>query len=267
MNLIKRIYQKLYLRHGEILLGKSNCTMHAGLEKKKNLFIYFDYEREFSGHETNITDQNIDQLLGWLNEYQFKTTWFTVGKIFEKYPRSISAILAGGHEIGSHTYKHKAPYRMTGKEMSDDFNMFDEASRGFTMVRGFHSPNGLWSLSMFRYLRHYDYHYDVYRKTGRKIAAPYNVSAFNRKAVTRLQTIGDDWPLFVKRRGAEEVFNYLKNLASKIQNGDVAGIGFHPWVLFSDPQIMEGFKMFLDYLRRRADFNIQPARDFVIEHG
>lgn len=81
------------------------------------------------------------------------------------------------------------------------------------------------------------------------------------------QTIGDDWPLFVKKRDAGEVFNYLKGLAGKMKNGDVAGIGFHPWVLFSDLEILEGFKMFLDYLHRNREFNIQPAHDYAIEHG
>ena len=259
MNLLKKICIKLYYRYGGALLSKTSCHLSADLTTKKNLFIYFDYEREFGGYETNISDQDIDQILNLLNEYKLTTTWFTVGKIFDVYPKSIHAITSNGHEIGSHTNGHIAPFKNSIRTMKKDFELFDRASQNIAMVRGFHSPNGMWSLSMFRYLRKYDYDYDVYRITPRNVARPYMVSTRNRKDILRLQTLGDDWPLFVKKPNALEVFNYLKGLSDKLNDGDLAGIGFHPWVLYSKAEIFEGFKKFLDYISRNDDFNIHPA--------
>ncbi|HEY3378485.1 MAG TPA: polysaccharide deacetylase family protein [Armatimonadota bacterium] len=46
------------------------------------------------------------QLLDILDRYQVKATFFVVGKMAERYPDLIRAEVAGGHQIGNHTYHH-----------------------------------------------------------------------------------------------------------------------------------------------------------------
>lgn len=263
MNILNKIYRKLYFRYGDALLGKTYSPMPTPLAGKKNLFVYFDYEREFGGHETSIQDTDIEEILDTLNGFGIKTTWFTVGKIFETYPESIRTILGRGHEVGSHSYGHIAPYKHAAGLMQEDFEKFEKVSEGFTKVKGFHSPNGSWSISMLRQLGKVDYAYDVLRVPGKGIAKPYSVKSDGGKRIVRLQTIGDDWQMYIKKRKAGEVFDYYKGLTGKMRNGDVAGVGFHPWVLHAEPEIMEGFKMFLDYLSRSDEFNIQTALSYV----
>jgi hypothetical protein len=87
----------------------------------RKCFIYFDYEREFSGHQTNISDCDIEYLLDHLDQVKLKTTWFTVGKVIEKYPNTIPKIVEKGHEIGSHTYAHISPKAMNDINLETDF--------------------------------------------------------------------------------------------------------------------------------------------------
>ncbi len=263
MSILKKIYRKLYFRYGNTLLGKTCCPLPSQMDGKKNLFIYFDYEREFGGHDTQITDKDIDLLLRLLDEYQLKTTWFTVGKIFEFYPDSIHAILSHGHEIGSHTYGHIAPFKQPIGAMKEDFESFNEASKNFTEVKGFHSPNGLWSLSMFSQLQKYGYNYDVFRLPAGTNQNPYIAYFSYRRKILRLPTLGDDWNLYKKKSNATDVCIYLQNMTAKMKYGNIAGIGFHPWILFSDMQIFEGFKNFLFTLSQNTEFEIKPALDFV----
>ncbi|MBW6480699.1 MAG: polysaccharide deacetylase family protein [Bacteroidales bacterium] len=267
MSLTRKIKSKLYYQYANLLDGRSDFILPTSLENRKNLFVYFDYEREFGGHETSIQDTDVEEILDTLNGYGIQTTWFTVGKIFEAYPESIRAILSRGHEVGSHTYGHIAPYKHAAGVMQEDFENFEKVTEGFSKVKGFHSPNGLWSISMLRQLGKFDYAYDVLRVPGKGIAKPYSVKSDGGKRIVRLQTIGDDWQMYIKKRKAGEVFDYYKGLTGKMRNGDVAGVGFHPWVLHAEPEIMEGFKMFLDYLSRSDEFNIQTALNFVTSYA
>ena len=45
-------------------------------------------------------------ILALLKQYQAKATFFVLGCKVEKYPGVVKAELAGGHELGNHTYSH-----------------------------------------------------------------------------------------------------------------------------------------------------------------
>ena len=75
--------------------------------------------------------------------------------------------------------------------------------------------------------------------------------------------MGDDWPLFVSNYGENEVFEFLINLIKKVNNGDISGIGFHPWILFSNNKILNGFLYFLDFLHKQSEYKIKTAVYFV----
>ena len=263
MSLAKKIYRKGYLAYGDLVLRRSYCVLPGDMVNRKNLFIYFDYEREFGGHDTAITDHDVKEILTFLNGAGLKTTWFTVGRIFETYPGSIQRILKEGHEIGSHTYRHIAPYRTQPKALTEDFSLFERASKQFANVNGFHSPNGLWSFAMFKGMKKYDYAYDVIRNPGGVLEKPYRVSYGGLKNAIRLQTLGDDWQLYLQKPGVDKVYSYLMAMLEKMKTGDLAGIGFHPWILYADPNLLEGFKKFVEELSTQKEYNIQTAGQFV----
>jgi polysaccharide deacetylase family protein (PEP-CTERM system associated) len=51
-------------------------------------------------------EENLAPLLALLEKYNTKATFFTTGKVIEKYPALIQKIHNQGHEIASHGYSH-----------------------------------------------------------------------------------------------------------------------------------------------------------------
>ena len=103
-----------------------------------------------------------------MDEYKIKTTWFFVGKIFEKYPETVDEIINRGHEIGSHTFNHISPLYNSGKVLEEDFKLFSNIRYKNVLIKGFHSPRSLWSIRMFKHLKKYDFLYDVVHSKSNK---------------------------------------------------------------------------------------------------
>lgn len=262
--MLNEIRLKFYYRFLE-LISLSPVKKENSENKFKNCFIYYDYEREFSGHKTNISDSEVEHLLEHLDQFKLKTTWFTVGKVIERYTETISKIAEKGHEIGSHTYGHISPKVMNKIDMRTDFEKFDkERSRNNLHIEGFHSPNGQWNISMFDYLLNYNFSYDVLSlpNSKRKIQ-PMKFSFLRSYPIIRLVTIGDDWPLFGAGKSRTEVFEYFKALYLNTKKGDTFGIGFHPWILYSDKNILSGYKDFIYFITQQNDVIIKPAIFFA----
>ncbi|NHE55646.1 polysaccharide deacetylase family protein [Cyclobacterium plantarum] len=261
--MLRQIHLKIYYRFLELisLFRIKEDTSESSLKK---CFIYFDYEREFSGHETNISNLDIEYLLDHLDQVKIKTTWFTVGKVIEKYPETLSKIAEKGHEVGSHTYAHVSPKVMDRSTMETDFTNFDSVKFNNKLnVEGFHSPNGQWNISMFNFLIKNKFIYDViYLPYKGKKISPMKFTFFKQYPIVRLVTVGDDWPLYGAEKSRVEVFEYFKALYDKTKIGDTFGIGFHPWILYSSTEILLGYKDFLSYLTQQKDVIIKPALFF-----
>ena len=263
MKISERAYKKVYYQFCKLIISQTPCKLPTEYEHKLNLFIYFDYEREFGGHKTNISDRNIFDLLDELNTYGIKTTWFIVGKIFEKYPDSIKEISRNCHEIASHSFGHKAPFRISGNLLKNDFELFEKSNNSAVKSIGFHSPNGLWSLSLLKNLKRYNYIYDVIGIKTNETTVPLLLHNKKARNIVRLKTLGDDWPLYNRQYTESEVFHLLTGKIEGIKAHYPAGIGFHPWILFSDPEIYNGFRRFIKTISKNSEYNIRTASNFA----
>jgi peptidoglycan/xylan/chitin deacetylase (PgdA/CDA1 family) len=263
MTLVRSIYKKAYYQTLNIILPKRELQLPSPYQSKRNVFIYFDYEREFSGYDTKISDAEIKEILNTLGKRKILTTWFTVGKVFNKYPDSVKNIVSGGHEIASHTYAHIPPLYTADKILEKDFDIFNKISNSIAHVIGFHSPTGRWSLKSMKYLKKFNYSYDIISCRKNKHCKPhYLFSGLNSKMM-RLYTYGDDWPLFKGNTNAEMVLDHFKKLVKRIEPGNVGGIGFHPWVLYSNMEMLKGFNDLLDYLTNQDDVRLKPAQFYA----
>ncbi len=72
-------------------------------------------------------NEDIDMLLKVLGEKQVKCTFFLLGEWAEKYPDSAKKILAAGHEIGSHGYRHVHYKTLSDAEILEDLQNSAEA--------------------------------------------------------------------------------------------------------------------------------------------
>ncbi|ALO15772.1 polysaccharide deacetylase family sporulation protein PdaB [Salinivirga cyanobacteriivorans] len=261
MKLFKRIYIKAYYFQLNQKLKPLRST--SVLPDKKNLFIYFDYEREFGAGFDCIRDEQVLHILDLLDEFNIKTTWFTVGRIFEKYKESINQILSRGHEIGSHTYGHIVPFKSSSKDLKKDFRKYNQFSSAEIPIHGFHAPEGMWSKSSLKEL--FDNNY-IYQVTGVQKNENYMPGFYKKnkdKLIYRLVTAGDDWAMYKNQHDSQEVKKFFLQLIEKIPNGGVGGVGFHPWVIHSDKKILDGFKLFLKSITSDHQISIKRADSYI----
>ena len=69
------------------------------------------------------------RLLNMLAERNIKATFYVVGKNAREYPALIRRILAEGHEIGNHTWDHKALSSLTPEKVAWELAETDKAVR------------------------------------------------------------------------------------------------------------------------------------------
>jgi peptidoglycan-N-acetylglucosamine deacetylase len=63
----------------------------------------------------------VPRILDLLAEYALSATFFVPGFTADRYPGTVEAILAAGHEVGHHSYAHYSPFAQTEDEERRDF--------------------------------------------------------------------------------------------------------------------------------------------------
>ncbi len=100
-------------------------------------------ENVHEGHKyRDRVEETTGLYLDWLKKNNSICTFFTVGKIAEKYPGLIKKIIHHGHEIACHTYDH-TPLDKLGKEgfkIDLEKAMTAYKNAGVEKVTGFRAP-------------------------------------------------------------------------------------------------------------------------------
>ena len=83
-----------------------------------------------------------EKYLNWLNKFNFKCTFFTVGNIADKYPSLITDIVSEGHEIACHTSAHIPLDKQTKETFKEDLkkNIDSLQQAGAKKITGFRAP-------------------------------------------------------------------------------------------------------------------------------
>lgn len=95
-------------------------------------------------HQAYDTRKGLPRLLGILDEFSIKATFFVPGLIAERYPATVTAIVEHGHEVAHHSYSHRTPTTLTRAQEHEEFERGMEAldSLGIQPA-GYRSP--MWS--------------------------------------------------------------------------------------------------------------------------
>ena len=86
--------------------------------------------------------RGVDEILGLLDRYQIKASFFVPAVIVKNYPDKIKKIVGKGHEIAHHGYYHESDYGKTAEEqlklLADSQEVFQQvlgkAACGFRMT-------------------------------------------------------------------------------------------------------------------------------------
>lgn len=97
-------------------------------------------------------DEGLESFLGLLEEAEARATFFVVGEQIERAPGKLEEIIACGHEVGVHCYRHRNHLRLTPRQVTEDMrrarNKIEEVSGRSTLL--FRPPYGIFNLASWR---------------------------------------------------------------------------------------------------------------------
>jgi polysaccharide deacetylase family protein (PEP-CTERM system associated) len=104
--------------------------------------------------------RNTERVLEVLAAHGTRATFFVLGWVAERHPGLVRAIVAGGHEVGTHGYAHQLLYRQSPDEFTADLERSLVAIRaalgGDGRLLGYRAPGfsltdeTLWALDILR---------------------------------------------------------------------------------------------------------------------
>jgi peptidoglycan/xylan/chitin deacetylase (PgdA/CDA1 family) len=83
--------------------------------------------RRYADHAMVMSHQaygplvGVPRLLALLDDFQIEATFFVPGLTADRYPATVEAIAAAGHEIGHHSYSHRSPVDLGEAGEREDF--------------------------------------------------------------------------------------------------------------------------------------------------
>ena len=83
--------------------------------------------RRYADHAMVMTHQaygplvGVPRLLGLLDDFSLKATFFVPGLTADRYPQTVELILTAGHEVGHHSYSHLSPVDLGPDGERQDF--------------------------------------------------------------------------------------------------------------------------------------------------
>jgi peptidoglycan-N-acetylglucosamine deacetylase len=99
-------------------------------------------------------------LLGLLDRHGVRATFFVPGRVAERYPERVAAIVAAGHEVGHHGYTHASPARLTVAEEEEALRRGLEALAALgARVEGYRSPSWDFGPNTLELLTRYGFRY------------------------------------------------------------------------------------------------------------
>ena len=88
----------------------------------------------------------VPQLLALLERRGVRATFFVPGRVAERHPGRVEAIVKAGHELAHHGYTHTSPSRLSRDEEEAELTKGLEVLRSFSReVTGYRSPS--WDFS------------------------------------------------------------------------------------------------------------------------
>ena len=104
------------------------------------------------------TDADADAVLDVLADRNVPATFYVNGKDVEQNSSTMQRIIAGGHEIGNHTWSHRSMVFVSPSTIADEIESTDEVIRrvGYDGPLTFRPPHGKKLITLPLYLAEHD---------------------------------------------------------------------------------------------------------------
>lgn len=113
-----------------LLMGIMSPWVYGGFDKKLPIYrvqLPVDDKRIAITFDCAWGAQDISELLEILEAYDAKATFFVLGTWAENNPEAMVAIATAGHEIGNHSYAHKAPCSLDEAALTEEIIKCNDA--------------------------------------------------------------------------------------------------------------------------------------------
>lgn len=113
------------------ICGRKSALSSAAAEEGKRLLPIYCVETDEKKIAVTFDAawgaDDTERLIEILKNHNAKATFFVVGEWAEKYPDSVKAFYASGHEIGNHSASHNMYSSLTESEIIKDITLCNEA--------------------------------------------------------------------------------------------------------------------------------------------
>jgi len=218
---------------------------------------------DFEGHYTGLieaekyAESGTDRLLALLKKHQLEITFDTVAELCISHPDRVKKVLAGGHEIACHAWRHEIPKNLSKTAIHD---MLAQAQRSFKTlnieVKGFRSPQSAWSMALIKALPDYGYEWNTERGNQRNA---YYIS----KDILRLEVATDDWHIVINNNPTDMFATWWKLIEEVKKQGGILCFGIHEWIVGQYDEYAEQLDQFLG--QAKQVLSIKKIGDIVQE--
>ena len=207
-------------------------------------------------------------LLGLLHRLELPATFFVPGRVAERYPQRVEAILAAGHEVAHHGWTHTSPLKLTPAEEED------ELVRGLDMLTslggeivGYRSPAWDFSPVTLDLLARHGFRYSSNLMDDIR---PYRHASHDIVELPVHWTL-DDAPHFwfslaswdrTIRTSAEVRALWEEEYAGISDLGGLFMLTMHPQII-GRPGRLRMLESFLSWVREQPDARFSTARDLA----
>lgn len=230
------------------------------------------YARDFEKNEKHMSKESVKPILGLLDKYNTRATFFILGDVAEKEPEVVEMIHEKNHDIASHGLSHTPLWDLNKETFKWELERTSKAVRKITKknIRGFRAPyfsidkKTSWSIEVLEDL---NYLYDssifpmktpLYGAPG----APLNPYNIDKKDIYSDGGKIKEFPMTIVNFSRLKLpgpggfylraypFALTKMLIKKLnKNNRKANFYFHPWETNSNiPRIKSPMKnMFITY--------------------
>lgn len=108
--------------------------------------------------DTAWGNEDIDQVISKLAQYECRATFFVTGEWAEKFPEDIKKLHEAGHEIANHSYKHEHFNALSPEQMEESIRKGEEAIKKITGQERvlFRAPYGEYNKNLVKLCKNTD---------------------------------------------------------------------------------------------------------------
>lgn len=143
-------------------------------------------------------EEGLPRLLSMLDEEGVRATFFATGEVARRYPEALRAVVAAGHELGSHGDTHASFAAMTPDEAEREIAESSAVLRAFGPVASFRAPYLQFPRERLPLLRRHGYTLDSSQGRHKSVRARVHVDANVLRVPASVTSSTLRWPAAIR---------------------------------------------------------------------